>query len=192
MFSQLRPAIVIMLLLTFITGVVYPMAITCVASVLFPSQAGGSVMQIGGKPVGSSLIAQPFSDSKYFWPRPSATGPFPCNPAAASGSNLAPTNPSLAVSVRQRLADLRAADPSNTALVPVELITASASGIDPHLSPEAADYQVPRVAAARRLAQSTVRQAIARHTEYRTFGVLGEARVNVLALNLDLDSRPHE
>jgi potassium-transporting ATPase KdpC subunit len=187
MLSQLRPALVLLFLLTLVTGVAYPLAVTGVASVLFPAQAVGSLISDDGVAIGSSLIAQPFSDPKYFWPRPSATGPFACNAAAASGSNQGPTNPALADAVKQRLADLNAADPANTMPVPVELLTTSASGIDPHLSPAGAEYQADRVARTRGLAPEQVRALIAKYTEPRTLGLLGEPRVNVLRLNTALD-----
>lgn len=189
MWSQFRPAIVILLLLTLVTGVIYPAAITVIAGVAFHNKSTGSVLTVGDKAVGSSLLAQPFSERKYFWPRPSSTSPFPAKSDVGSGSNLASTNPGLAEKVAQRLAELRAADPGNTAAVPVELVTASGSGLDPHISPEAAEYQAGRVAVARGVTLEQIRQAIVRHTEGRTLGLLGEARVNVLELNLDLDSR---
>lgn len=189
MLSQFRPAIVILLLLTLVTGVIYPAAISVIAAVVFNNKSTGSVITVGDKAVGSSLLAQPFNEPKYFWSRPSSTSPFPAKSDVGSGSNLAPTNPGLAEKVVQRLAELRAADPGNTAAVPVELVTASGSGLDPHISPEAAEFQAGRVAVARGATVEQIRQAIARHTEGRTLGLLGEARVNVLELNLDLESR---
>jgi K+-transporting ATPase ATPase C chain len=184
--TQLRPAVVLLLALTMMTGVVYPALVTAVARVAMPSKAGGSVIERDGRAVGSSLIGQPFSDPRYFWPRPSATSPSPYNAAAGSGSNLAPSNPALAKSVAERVGALKAADPS-TAPVPVDLVTSSGSGLDPHISPASAYYQAERVARARGMAPDAVRRLIDEYTESRTFGVLGEQRVNVLGLNLALD-----
>jgi K+-transporting ATPase ATPase C chain len=188
MLSQLRPALMILLLLTLVTGVAYPLLVTGFAQAVFPSQARGSLIVKVGKIVGSRLIGQPFDDPKYFWSRPSATSPFADNAGASSGSNLSPTNPDLVKAVQGRVDELRAADPGNTAPVPVDLVTASGSGLDPHISPAAALYQVPRVANARRLQPEAVRQMVERHTEGRFLGFLGEPRINVLALNLALDS----
>ena len=187
--AHLRPALMSLLLLTVITGVAYPLLVTGVAHVVFPSQAGGSLIVRDGKVVGSALIGQPFDDPKYFWGRPSATSPFAYNAGASSGSNLSPTNPALIAAVQERVGALRAADPGNTAPVPVDLVTASGSGLDPDISPAAALYQVPRVARVRGLAPDAVRALVERHTERRFLGVLGEPRVNVLALNLALDGR---
>jgi K+-transporting ATPase ATPase C chain len=171
-----------------VTGIVYPLAVTGVANVAFPEQAAGSLLHDAtGKLVGSSLIGQGFADPKHFWGRPSATSPTPYNAAGSGGSNLGPLNPALADAVKDRVEALRAADPGNTAPVPVDLVTASGSGLDPHISGAAAEYQAGRVARARGVALDTVRAAIARHTEGRWWGVLGEPRVNVLELNLDLD-----
>lgn len=189
MLAHLRPAVVVFAALTLITGVAYPLAVTGLAALIFPRQSAGSMVVADGRLLGSELLAQPFSDPRHFWPRPSATGPFPHNPAAAAGSNLAPTNPALADAVKQRLAAIRAADPGNDAPVPVELLTASASGIDPHLSPAGAEYQAARVARARGLPLEQVRAAIARHTRPPVMGLLGRPRVNVLLLNLDLDGK---
>src|SRR3989454_12511388 len=186
MLTHCRAAIVSLALLTLITGIVYPVVVTLVAQVAFPQQANGSVILKDGKPVGSALIGQSFDDPKYFWSRPSATSPFPDNAGSSSGSNLSPKNPDLVKAVRGRVHALRAADPGNTAPVPVDLVTASGSGLDPHISPAAALYQVPRVAKARRLAPRAVRQLVDRHTDGRFLGLLGEPRVNVLALNLAL------
>jgi K+-transporting ATPase ATPase C chain len=185
--SQARPAIVLLLIFTVMTGLVYPVAITGIARVVFPSQAAGSLVHEGETIVGSTLIGQPFHDDRYFWGRPSATSPVPYNAAASSGSNQGPLNPALHDAVAARMAALRAADPSNDASVPVDLITASASGLDPHISPAAAYYQVPRVARARGLSVVRVRAMVDACVEARTFGVIGEPRVNVLRLNLALD-----
>lgn len=187
MLSQLRPAVVSLLVLTLVCGVVYPAIVTGVAKVVFPRQAEGSLIERDGKMVGSKLIGQAFTDPKYFWPRPSATSPTPYNGVAGSGSNLAPSNPALADAVKQRVEHLRAADPGNDSPVPVDLVTASASGLDPHVSPAAARYQVPRVARVRGLAPELVQEMVDRHTEQRFLGVIGEPVVNVLALNLELD-----
>jgi K+-transporting ATPase ATPase C chain len=187
--AQLRPALVILVALTLVTGVAYPLLVTGVAQAVFPYQAQGSLITKDGKLVGSVLIGQPFDDPKYFWGRPSATSPFPYNAASSSGSNLSPTNPDLVKAVQARVEALRAADPGNTAPVPVDLVTASGSGLDPHISPAAALYQVSRVAKARKLDPERVRQLVAQHTEGRWLGLLGEPRVNVLALNLALDGK---
>jgi K+-transporting ATPase ATPase C chain len=178
----------ILLLLTLVTGVAYPLLVTGIAQAVFPSQAQGSLIVKDGKVVGSKLIGQPFDDPKYFWSRPSATSPFADNAGSSTGSNLSPTNPDLVKAVQGRVDALRAADPGNTAPVPVDLVTASGSGLDPHLSPAAALYQAPRVAKARKLPPETVRELVERHVEGRLLGFLGEPRVNVLALNLALDS----
>ena len=189
MLAQLRPALMILLLLTLVTGVAYPLLVTGIAQAVFPSQAQGSLIVKDGKVVGSQLIGQPFDDPKYFWSRPSATSPFADNAGSSSGSNLSPTNPDLIKAVQGRVDALRAADPGNTARVPVDLVTASGSGLDPHISPAAALYQVSRVARARKLDPAVVRQLVERHTEGRSLGLLGEPRVNVLALNLALDGK---
>ncbi|HYO09661.1 MAG TPA: potassium-transporting ATPase subunit KdpC [Tepidisphaeraceae bacterium] len=188
--SQLRPAVMSFVLLTLITGVCYPLAVTGAARVALADKAQGSVIHRDGRAVGSSLIGQPFSDPRYFWPRPSATSPVPYAADAGAGSNLAPTNPALAEAVKQRIAALRAADPQNDQPVPVDLVTASASGLDPHITLAAAEYQLSRVARSRQLPETLVRQLVGDHTEVRSLGVLGEARVNVLKLNLALDARP--
>ena len=189
MLSQLRPALMILLLLTLVTGVAYPLLVTGIAQAVFPSQAQGSLIVKNGKIVGSRLIGQPFDDPKYFWSRPSATSPFAGNAGSSSGSNLSPTNPDLIKAVQGRVDALRAADPANTASVPVDLVTASGSGLDPHISPAAALYQVARVARVRKLDPEAVRQLVERHIEGRSLGFLGEPRVNVLALNMALDGK---
>jgi len=175
------------LALTALTGVVYPLLVTGLAHVIFPRQASGSLLTHDGDAVGSALIGQPFSDPKYFWGRPSATSPFPCNAALSAGSNLGPTNPELAAQVKARIEALRAADPGNAAPVPVDLVTASASGLDPDISPAAALYQVRRIAKDRAMSEEAVRRLVLRRVEGRTLGLLGEPRVNVLRLNLELD-----
>jgi K+-transporting ATPase ATPase C chain len=173
--------------LTVLTGALYPFAVTGIARLVFPAQAAGSLISRDGVTVGSALIGQPFGDPKYFWGRPSATGPTPYNAAASSGSNQGPLNPALHEAVRARIDALRAADPGNTAPIPVDLVTASGSGLDPHITPAAAEYQVARVARARGLMAERVRALVAAHTAGRQLGVLGEPRVNVLELNLALD-----
>lgn len=189
MTAHLRPALTSLLLLTLITGVAYPLLVTGIAQAVFPFQANGSLVVRDGQVLGSALIGQPFDEPRYFWGRPSATSPFAYNAAGSSGSNLSPTNPDLISAVQGRVDALRAADPGNTAPVPVDLVTASGSGLDPHISPAAALYQVSRVARARTLAPDAVRALVERHVERRVLGVLGELRVNVLALNLALDGR---
>jgi K+-transporting ATPase ATPase C chain len=184
---ELRTAFLVLIALTGVTGVAYPLVVTGIAQVVFPSQAGGSLIVEGGAPRGSALIGQPFDQPGYFWGRPSATGGFPNNAAASSGSNLGPLNDALAEAVRGRVEALRAADPGNTAPVPIDLITASGSGLDPHITPAAAAYQVGRVARARGLEPAAVSALVAEHTEGRQLGFLGEPRVNVLELNLALD-----
>ncbi len=188
MLAHLRAALVSLALLTVVTGLLYPVLVTAIAQVAFPHRANGSLIVKDGKAVGSELIGQPFDDPKYFWGRPSATSPFAYNAAASSGSNLGPTNPALTEAVQGRVDALRAADHGNTAAVPVDLVTTSASGLDPHISPAAALYQVPRVARARQMDAAAVRRLVAEHTEGRQLGLLGEPRVNVLALNLALDT----
>src|SRR4051794_37436503 len=175
----LRPALVLLGLFTILTGLIYPALITLIAQAAFPQQANGSLVQRDGQLVGSKLIGQAFEEPRYFWSRPSATAPHPYNGAASSGSNQGPSNPALKESVTARVAALRAADPTQAARVPVDLVTASGSGLDPHISPAAARYQVARVARVRRLPEGDVSALVDRHTEGRTLGVLGEARVNV-------------
>ena len=189
MLRILRQSIAMLALLTLVTGLAYPLAVTGLAQLLFAHAANGSVIERDGKPVGSALIGQPFSEPRYFWGRPSATSPFADNSAASSGSNLGPTNGALTDAVRRRIDALRAADPGNTAPVPVDLVTASGSGLDPHISPAAAQYQVARVARVRGMAVPAVERLVPAATEGRTFGVLGEPRVNVLKLNLALDGK---
>jgi potassium-transporting ATPase KdpC subunit len=186
--DTVRPALMLLLVLTVLTGVAYPLGVTLLAQLLMPSQANGSLVMRGGQVVGSGLIGQSFSDPGHFWSRPSATGPQPYNGMASGGSNLGPLNPALTDAVRERIAALQAADPGNPAAVPVDLVTASASGLDPHISIAAAQYQAARVARVRGLAPSRVRALIAAHTEGRLFGLLGEPRINVFELNLALDT----
>ncbi len=185
--TLIRPTLVAFAALTLLTGGLYPALVTGLARVAFPVQASGSVIVAGDTARGSTLIGQNFTDPKFFWPRPSATGPGPYNAAASSGSNLGPTNPALATAIQERVATLRAADPGNTAAVPIDLVTASGSGLDPHLSPAAAEYQVSRVARVRGLSPDSVRALVRRYTTDRQFGVLGEPVVNVLSLNLALE-----
>lgn len=186
--DQIRPALTMLLLLTVLTGLVYPLMVTGLAQVLFPDQANGSLILREGKVIGSKLIGQYFDKPEYFWSRPSATAPFPNNAASSGGSNLGPTNPVLIEAVKARVAALRAADPGNDLPIPVDLVTASGSGLDPHISPAAALYQTKRVAGARGLDETVVQTLVAEHTEERQFKLLGERRVNVLRLNLALDA----
>jgi K+-transporting ATPase ATPase C chain len=184
--TLIRPAATLLALFTLLTGVAYPLTVTAAAR-LFPSERSGSLVAKSGSVVGSRLIGQPFTSPAYFWSRPSATSPAPYNAAASSGSNLGPSNPALVDAVKARVAALRAADPGNDAPVPIDLVTASASGLDPHISPAAALYQLRRVAKARGMDEGKVRALIDAHVEGRQLGVLGEPRVNVLALNSALD-----
>jgi len=188
--TLLRPALTLLILLTVLTGLAYPLAVTGLAQLVFPAQANGSLLLKDGKPVGSALIGQRFFAPKYFWGRPSATLPQGYNGTGSSGSNLGPTNPALAEAAKQRIAALRSVDPGNTAPVPVDLVTASGSGLDPEISPAAAQYQLARVARARGLPLAEVQALVARCTRGRQLGVLGEPRVNVLELNLALDALP--
>jgi len=184
----LRPALVLFFILTLVTGIAYPLVVTGVAQSLFPAQASGSLILRDGKPVGSSLIGQNFADPKHFWGRPSATSPMAYNATSSSGSNQGPLNPALTDAVKGRVEALRAADPGNTAAVPVDLVTASASGLDPHISPAAARYQVARVAKARGLAVAKVQALVDQQMEGPFWGFLGESQVNVLKLNLALEA----
>ena len=182
--AQIRPALTLLALLTIITGVIYPLTVTGLAQILFPHQANGSLIVMDGKTYGSELIGQQFDDPKYFWGRPSAAG---YNATASSGSNLGPMNPSLEEVVQARIDALHAADPNNPLPIPVDLVTASASGLDPHISVASALYQVSRIATARGLSEAEVTSLIEKYTEGRQFGIFGEPRVNVLSLNLALD-----
>lgn len=188
MSSIIRPAVVMFGALTAICGVLYPLAVTGIGAAAFPAQAAGSIVEAGGKPVGSALIGQAFSSPQYFWSRPSATGPMPDNGAGSGGANLGPNNPAQTDAVKGRIAALQAADPGNKLPIPVDLVTASASGLDPDISVAAANYQLQRVAAARRLAPARVQALIEAHRQQQALGFFGEARVNVLALNLALDA----
>jgi K+-transporting ATPase ATPase C chain len=185
--QSLRPAVILLGLLTLLTGVVYPLVITGLAQLFFPAQASGSLILRAGRPVGSTLIGQSFSEPRYFWGRPSATTPQPYNGTASGASNWGPLNPALLDAVKARVEALRAADPDNPAAIPVDLVTASASGLDPEISPATAAYQVARVARARGIGVAAVRAAVVRNTSYPFLGFVGEPRVNVLNLNLELD-----
>ena len=189
MLRELRPALLVFALLTLVTGVAYPLVTLLIGRLAFATEIEGSVLERDGQAVGSRLLGQPFSSPQYFWSRPSATGPVPYNGAGSSGSNQGPLNPALEEAVAERIAALRTADPGNEAPVPVDLVTASASGLDPHISLAAAQYQIARVARARMLPASEVESLVREQTEGRTFGVLGEPRVHVLELNLALDAR---
>ena len=188
MFAQvIRPAVLMMVVMTVLTGVTYPLVVTGIAQVVFHDQANGSLIHEGDKLVGSKLIGQPFDDPKFFWRRPSATGPFPYNASASSGSNLGAIEPNLTGAFRTRVDALQQADPGNEKSIPVDLITASGSGLDPHITPAAAEYQVSRVAKVRGMDEDAVRKLIVKHTEHRALGLFGEVRVNVVTLNLALD-----
>jgi K+-transporting ATPase ATPase C chain len=184
----IRPALSLFVVLSLLTGLLYPLVVTGIAAVALPGQAAGSLIMRDGKPIGSKLIGQNFADPKYFWGRPSATSPQPYNAAASTGSNLGPLNPALTDAVKARIDALKAADPGNVRPIPADLVTASASGLDPQISPAAALYQVERVARARGLPPPRVSSLVAEYTEARQWGLFGEARVNVLALNLALDA----
>jgi K+-transporting ATPase ATPase C chain len=188
MSTMIRPVLAIFGMLTLVTGVAYPLLVTGVAKLAFPAQADGSLVERDGRFVGSALLGQPFSDPRYFCGRPSATAPQPYDGAASTGTNQAATNPALAEAVAVRVAALRTADPGNTTPIPIDLVTASGSGLDPHISPAAAAWQIGRVARARGLDVGSVAQLVDRHTTGRTLGLLGEPRVDVLALNLELDA----
>jgi potassium-transporting ATPase KdpC subunit len=185
--QTLRPALVLFVVLSLVTGLLYPLLITAIGRAVFPQQASGSLIIRDGKLVGSELIGQSFSDPKYFWGRPSATAPVPYNGVASGGSNLAPTNPALVDAVKARVDAFKAAAPWNQAAIPIDLVTASASGLDPHISPAAAAYQVKRVAKARGVEVNRVAKLVEEHTEPRQWRVFGEPRVNVLELNLAVD-----
>lgn len=186
--NAFRPALSLFLLLSIVTGLAYPLLVTAVAQLVFPEQANGSLIVKDGQAVGSALIGQSFADPKHFWGRLSATSPMPYNAANSGGSNLGPSNPALAEAVKARIDALRAADPGQPGPVPVDLVTASASGLDPHISRAAAEFQVPRVARATGLPEAAVRELVARHTQRAWLGFIGETRVNVLQLNLALDA----
>jgi K+-transporting ATPase ATPase C chain len=188
MWNDTKQAFFMLILWTILTGIAYPLAVTGIAQAVFPKQANGSLIVAGGRPAGSALVGQHFIDPKYFWSRPSATAPMPYNAGASGGSNLGPTNPALTEAVAARIKTLREADPDNRAPVPVDLVTASGSGLDPHISPAAAEYQVHRVARARSLDPESVRKLVARHTRGRQWSLIGEPRVHVLELNLALDA----
>jgi K+-transporting ATPase ATPase C chain len=186
--TLIRPAITLFLVMTLLTGVIYPVAVTGLAQLLFRDQASGSLVMVEGHPVGSRLIGQSFTDPKYFWSRPSATAPQPYNAIASSGSNQGPLNPALTEAIQARIDSLKAADPTNTLPIPVDLVTASGSGLDPEISIAAARYQAGRIAHARGLTPQQVEMLIAKHAQGRLFGLVGEPRVNVLELNLALDA----
>jgi K+-transporting ATPase KdpC subunit len=185
--SQIRPALMLLLTFTVLTGLIYPLVVTGLAQLVFPRQANGSLIVQNGQAVGSTLIGQPFDDPQYFWGRLSATRPYPYNAASSSGSNLGPSNPALLDQVKARIAALKAADPTNTQPIPVDLVTSSGSGLDPDISVAAALYQLPRVARLRGLSESALRSLVDQYIQGRTLGFLGEPRVNVLELNLALD-----
>ena len=187
MFRELRVAFVLFAVLTVITGVVYPVVVTATAYLLFPHEAKGSLVMNGKEVVGSELIGQPFEKASYFWGRPSATSPMPYNGASSSGSNLGPTNPALKDAITARMENLKKTDTTNAAKIPVELVTASASGLDPHISPAAAYYQLNRVAKERQMAPEKLRDLVDRHIEPRLLGIVGEPTINVLLLNRSLD-----
>jgi K+-transporting ATPase ATPase C chain len=190
MLAPIRNSLMSLLFFTILTGIIYPLVVTGIAQATFPHQANGNIIMKNGKAVGSGLIGQEFEDPKYFWGRLSATTPYPYNGASSSGSNLGPTNPDLFKVWQMRIDALHSADPSNTAKIPVDLATASGSGLDPHISPAAAEYQLRRVAKARGLGDASIRDIVAKHTRGRWLGLIGEPVVNVLELNLALDKSP--
>lgn len=188
MSMHFKPALIMLVIWTLLTGMLYPAVVTALAQVLFPHQANGSLIEDkDGRPLGSQLIGQPFSDPRYFWGRPSATAPFPYNAGASSGSNQGPTSPALVDAVKARIQALHDADPENQAPIPVDLVTASGSGLDPQISPAAAAYQINRVAKARHIDAQKLRDLVSQQTDSRQWGIFGEPRVNVLSLNLELD-----
>lgn len=192
MISTFRPALVLFAALTVVTGVAYPLIVTGVSQAVFPHQAAGSLLEVDGKPVGSALIGQQFTSPRYFWGRPSATAPMPYNANGSSASNLGPLNPAFTDAVKGRIAALKAADPSSEAPIPVDLVTASGSGLDPEISLAAIQYQLRRVAGQRHMAPEQVQALVERHARKQYLGIFGEPRVNVLALNLALDGKtPH-
>lgn len=185
--TLLRPALSIFIALSLITGIAYPVLVTALSKIIFPAQAAGSLILKDGRPIGSALIGQNFAEPKYFWGRLSATSPQPYNGIASSGSNLGPLNPALLDNIKARIDALHAADPENKMPIPVDLVTASASGLDPEISPAAAQYQIARVARTRNLSATAVQDLVGQYTQSRQFGIFGEPRVNVLALNMALD-----
>lgn len=187
LWATFKPALRLLFVLTVLTGVLYPLLLTGIAQIAFPGRANGLLIEQDGQAIGSQLIGQPFDDPRYFWGRPSATSPFPYNAAASTGPNLGPASAALHERVRQRVETLRATDAGNTSPIPVDLVTTSASGLDPHISVAAARYQVPRIARIRGISEDTLLELVEQHTAGRTLGFLGEPRVNVLALNLALD-----
>lgn len=189
MYAQLRPALILLGVFTVLTGIIYPLVVTGLALLVFPEQARGSLLRREGQVFGSALIGQPFDSPRYFWGRPSATTPFPNNSGASGGSNVGPTNKTLIEDVQKRVEVLRASEPQSDEPIPVDLVTTSASGLDPHISPAAAAIQLPRVAKARGLSEEWLRFLVREHTEERFLGIFGEPRVNVLQLNLALDGR---
>jgi potassium-transporting ATPase KdpC subunit len=190
MWKQIRTSLLLLAVMTILTGVLYPLAVTGLAQVLFPRQANGSLMKINGEKSASELVGQPFSGPGYFWGRPSATVPVAYNGASSMGSNLGPSNPALKETIQKRMAMLRAADPENSLPVPVDLVTASASGLDPHISPAAALYQAARVARERGIEAAKVVELVRMHIQDRQFGIFGEPIVHVLRLNMALDAMP--
>lgn len=186
--NQMKTALILLILLSILTGFIYPLTVTGLAQIFFPWKANGSLIKQNNQVVGSHLIGQPFSDAAYFWGRPSATKPYPYNGAASSGSNLATSNPDFLSIVKERMTHLRQADPQNEQAVPIDLVTASASGLDPEISPLAAQYQVPRIAKIRQIPEADIYQLVEQYSKPRTWRILGEPRVNVLELNLALDN----